>query len=150
MQDILTKLHELLAKHRKLQDDVDLENILELLPQATVWIAGVDPASLSFKTPVYDADLLKKLDLPFWPDLLTDNEGTPFFAAFTDKTKAPGELREPFKWIETPFLKLCYFAAHTGITTEVILNPFTDCLQLPVTLVLQYSGQYAKDHPDLS
>ena len=150
MQDILRKLHELLARHRKLQDDVDLENILEILDQTSVWIAGVDPSSFDFKNPVYEQDLLKKLDLPFLPDLLTDNEGKTFFAAFTAPEKAPGKLVEPFKWIEIPFLKLCYFAAHTGITTEVILDPFTDCLQLPVSLVLQYSEQYAKAHPDLS
>ena len=70
MQDILRKLHELLARHRKLQDDVDLENILEILDQTSVWIAGVDPSSFDFKNPVYEQDLLKKLDLPFWPDLL--------------------------------------------------------------------------------
>ena len=65
MQDILRKLHELLARHRKLQDDVDLENILEILDQTSVWIAGVDPSSFDFKNPVYEQDLLKKLDLPF-------------------------------------------------------------------------------------
>ena len=53
MQDILRKLHELLARHRKLQDDVDLENILEILDQTSVWIAGVDPSSFDFKNPVY-------------------------------------------------------------------------------------------------
>ena len=61
MQDILRKLHELLARHRKLQDDVDLENILEILDQTSVWIAGVDPSSFDFKNPVYDQDQLKKL-----------------------------------------------------------------------------------------
>lgn len=150
MQEKLTKLHELLARHRKLQDDVDLENILELLPQTTVWVAGVDPSSFDFKNPVWEEDLLKKLDLPFWPDLLEDSEGKPFFPAFTSPEKAPGKLVEPFSWIELPFLKLCYFAAHSKITTEDILDPFTDCLQLPVSLVLQYSHQYADTHPDLA
>lgn len=149
MQEELKKLHELLQAHKKLEDDVDLENILELLPSSVVYVAGVDPEKTDVDNKVYEEDLLKKLDIPFWPDLLTDSDGNPFFPAFTDKQNAPGELKEPFEWIEIPFLKLCYFAAHTGITSEIILEPFTDCLELPVSLVLQYSGRYQDEHPGL-
>ena len=57
-----------------LQEEVDgsiKHYVLEILDQTSVWIAGVDPSSFDFKNPVYEQDLLKKLDLPFWPDLLT-------------------------------------------------------------------------------
>ena len=149
MEDLQKKLNELLESHERLEDDVDLENILSLLPQSDVYVAGVDPAKADIHNRVYAKDLLEKLDLPFYPDLLQDESGMPFFPVFTRKENAPGKLAEPFEWLELPFEKMCWFAAHSKTTSEIVIDPFTDCLKLPVTLVLQYAGQYAKDHPAL-
>lgn len=113
--------------------------ITSYLGERSVWIpmlAQTSQADLEKLLNAKKGDVIQTEDeIHMKPDILQHATGKYYLPVFSTKDEAPQEYANKFSWVNMPFLQCCDLAKRNGEEIDIIINAFTNSLQITRDLI---------------